>query len=139
VDERVRPRQRPVLEVRAQHRREQPGADDLRPLGPQVHREGPAEEVRVVDPAADDLRSEEHTSELQSPYDLVCRLLLEKKNYYNVTTGNVTINSYNIHDVALASFRKEIVLLQQPTYLFSGRYSDNLRYRRLDSTDEQVE
>src|SRR5207248_6922176 len=31
--------------------------------------------------ATDDLgRSEEHTSELQSPYDLVCRLLLEKKN-----------------------------------------------------------
>src|SRR5437867_6445775 len=27
------------------------------------------------------IRSEEHTSELQSPYDLVCRLLLEKKNY----------------------------------------------------------
>src|SRR5438094_7094309 len=27
------------------------------------------------------LRSEEHTSELQSPYDLVCRLLLEKKNH----------------------------------------------------------
>src|SRR5207248_8989087 len=26
-------------------------------------------------------RSEEHTSELQSPYDLVCRLLLEKKNH----------------------------------------------------------
>src|SRR5438094_10659350 len=26
-------------------------------------------------------RSEEYTSELQSPYDLVCRLLLEKKNY----------------------------------------------------------
>src|SRR5437867_7871862 len=26
-------------------------------------------------------RSEEHTSELQSPYDLVCRLLLEKKKY----------------------------------------------------------
>src|SRR5438094_5583295 len=26
------------------------------------------------------LRSEEHTSELQSPYDLVCRLLLEEKN-----------------------------------------------------------
>src|SRR5207248_8802203 len=28
-------------------------------------------------------RSEEHTSELQSPYDLVCRLLLEKKNKDN--------------------------------------------------------
>src|SRR5437867_10451721 len=31
------------------------------------------------------MRSEEHTSELQSPYDLVCRLLLEKKKY----TGNM--------------------------------------------------
>src|SRR5207248_3547969 len=31
------------------------------------------------EPTADE-RSEEHTSELQSPYDLVCRLLLEKKN-----------------------------------------------------------
>src|SRR5690348_17769253 len=30
--------------------------------------------------ARDDLRSEEHTSELQSPVHLVCRLLLEKKN-----------------------------------------------------------
>src|SRR5207248_11084938 len=29
-------------------------------------------------------RSEEHTSELQSPYDLVCRLLLEKKNENNI-------------------------------------------------------
>src|SRR5690348_17986623 len=31
------------------------------------------------------LRSEEHTSELQSPVHLVCRLLLEKKKDYNVT------------------------------------------------------
>src|SRR5699024_11827617 len=30
------------------------------------------------------MRSEEHTSELQSRFDLVCRLLLEKKNYINV-------------------------------------------------------
>src|SRR6266516_7332546 len=30
-------------------------------------------------------RSEEHTSELQSPYDLVCRLLLEKKNEKELT------------------------------------------------------
>src|SRR5438094_3729925 len=34
----------------------------------------------VTDGFAQTHRSEEHTSELQSPYDLVCRLLLEKKN-----------------------------------------------------------
>src|SRR5437867_9446687 len=33
-----------------------------------------------------DIRSEEHTSELQSPYDLVCRLLLEKKKKKNKKT-----------------------------------------------------
>src|SRR6266516_8216997 len=33
-------------------------------------------------------RSEEHTSELQSPYDLVCRLLLEKKKKNKYTTIN---------------------------------------------------
>src|SRR5207248_10382096 len=37
-----------------------------------------------LDPAWSGGRSEEHTSELQSPYDLVCRLLLEKKK--NIST-----------------------------------------------------
>src|SRR5437867_7287459 len=36
--------------------------------------------------AAAGWRSEEHTSELQSPYDLVCRLLLEKKKEQKVST-----------------------------------------------------
>src|SRR5438094_3135208 len=42
----------------------------------------------------DDLRSEEHTSELQSPYDLVCRLLLEKKNSKTTSTLQRTVNPY---------------------------------------------
>src|SRR5699024_12584309 len=37
-----------------------------------------------------DLRSEEHTSELQSRFDLVCRLLLEKKKKKNKRTDQVT-------------------------------------------------
>src|SRR5438094_6147160 len=36
------------------------------------------------------IRSEEHTSELQSPYDLVCRLLLEKKKKKKKTTSTNT-------------------------------------------------
>src|SRR5437867_7188009 len=40
------------------------------------------------------LRSEEHTSELQSPYDLVCRLLLEKKKKKKQQT-NETIHNQN--------------------------------------------
>src|SRR5438094_1809458 len=38
-----------------------------------------------------DARSEEHTSELQSPYDLVCRLLLEKKKKKQNTTSTTKL------------------------------------------------
>src|SRR5437764_1921137 len=54
-----------------------------------------AADAGIVDQRDGDMRSEEHTSELQSPMYLVCRLLLEKKNkdLYRKTT-----NIYGIHD-----------------------------------------
>src|SRR5438094_7375281 len=73
------------------------GADDRRcELGAAVQRDRDlpraVDDVRVREGVAvgrDDharRRSEEHTSELQSPYDLVCRLLLEKKKKLGATT-----------------------------------------------------
>src|SRR5256885_12857582 len=55
--------------------------------------DGTAESVtyRAVD--VTDGRSEEHTSELQSPCNLVCRLLLEKKK----NNAQTTCNSYTMH------------------------------------------
>src|SRR3712207_8515948 len=54
-----------------------------RPAPPPDRRPGPAQPVRLDDlrtvPAGEVVRSEEHTSELQSRQYLVCRLLLEKK------------------------------------------------------------
>ena len=47
-----------VLEVRTQHRVEQPRANDVVRLRPQVHRKGAREEVRIVGPSAHDLRRE---------------------------------------------------------------------------------
>src|SRR5437868_7757148 len=48
--------------------------------------------------AAQHQRSEEHTSELQSRFDLVCRLLLEKKKKKNLsTTISSTINIYQMY------------------------------------------
>src|SRR5690348_17429020 len=43
--------------------------------------------------ARDHLRSEEHTSELQSPVHLVCRLLLEKKKRNSNTCKKITLTS----------------------------------------------
>src|SRR5437867_6365659 len=49
-------------------------------------------------------RSEEHTSELQSPYDLVCRLLLEKKNTATINTAPCTRRSPHTTTRACCSF-----------------------------------
>src|SRR5437867_8052277 len=57
----------------------------------------PAPPARPAAPAVTPDRSEEHTSELQSPYDLVCRLLLEKKkktnNQHHTTHKNQQLNT----------------------------------------------
>src|SRR6266705_4119693 len=64
---------------------------------------GPARRRGRRTPARGGGRSEEHTSELQSPYDLVCRLLLEKKkkNSYIIWRGtnNKTKNSKIFRDI----------------------------------------
>src|SRR2546426_7963099 len=49
-------------------------------------RQRPAERIHHFDRVGD-RRSEEHTSELQSPCNLVCRLLLEKKKKKNITSA----------------------------------------------------
>src|SRR5256885_8750912 len=60
--------------------------------GRTVHRRQDADEVARAHAAAGahkalEARSEEHTSELQSPCNLVCRLLLEKKKYQSIDEG----------------------------------------------------
>src|SRR5437867_9556738 len=47
------------------------------------HDSAVVDKLRLGRPLTGICRSEEHTSELQSPYDLVCRLLLEKKKKKN--------------------------------------------------------
>src|SRR5256885_6803229 len=64
-----------------------PGGDLLRPA---AARRAPAD-ARGSASAASRPRSEEHTSELQSPCNLVCRLLLEKKKKTSHTTPHYYI------------------------------------------------
>src|SRR5438552_11936838 len=69
--------ERPVPGVLLEASDDRPTADDDPGLGPAE--ELVAREGHEVHAGGDRLRSEEHTSELQSPDHLVCRLLLEKK------------------------------------------------------------
>src|SRR2546426_6095556 len=67
----------------------------------QLHRRKTGHQLRHLLPDELLYRSEEHTSELQSPCNLVCRLLLEKKKNIRITNSNTrltsTINSLPSH------------------------------------------
>ena len=58
--------------------------------------------------------------------------------FYDVTAGRVTIDDKDVRDVTLGSLRSQIGIVLQDTYLFSDTVMNNIRYGRLDATDEDV-
>lgn len=58
--------------------------------------------------------------------------------FYEVDTGEILIDGINIKDVRLESLKKNIGVVQQDVYLFAGTIADNIRYGKLDATDEEV-
>lgn len=58
--------------------------------------------------------------------------------FYDVQSGNVLIDDYNVKDVSIVSLRSQMGIMTQDNYLFSGTISDNIRYGKLDATDEEI-
>lgn len=58
--------------------------------------------------------------------------------FYDIQAGEIRIDGRNIKDYRLSDLRKKIGIVLQDTYLFSGTIQDNIRYGRLDATDEEV-
>lgn len=59
--------------------------------------------------------------------------------FYEITSGKIAIDGHNIKDVTIASLREQIGIVPQETMLFSTTVRENIRYGRLDATDEEVE
>lgn len=58
--------------------------------------------------------------------------------FYDVQSGRICIDGCDIRDVTQASLREAIGMVPQDTYLFSLTIMENIRYGRLDATDEEV-
>jgi ATP-binding cassette subfamily B multidrug efflux pump len=58
--------------------------------------------------------------------------------FYDVTGGAVRIDGYDVRDVTMESLRRQIGIVLQDTFLFSDTVMNNIRYGRLDATDEEV-
>ncbi|MBQ5695376.1 MAG: ABC transporter ATP-binding protein [Clostridium sp.] len=58
--------------------------------------------------------------------------------FYDIDSGEILIDGKNIDYITRESLRKTVAMVLQDTYLFSESVSDNIRYGRLDATDEEV-
>lgn len=59
--------------------------------------------------------------------------------FYDIKSGLITIDGEDIREVTLDSLRSQIGIVLQDTFIFSGTIRDNIRFGRLDATDEEVE
>ncbi len=58
--------------------------------------------------------------------------------FYDIDSGKITIDGVDIYDIERDTLRSNIAMVLQDTHLFTGTVADNIRYGRLDATDEEV-
>ncbi len=58
--------------------------------------------------------------------------------FYDVSAGSIKIDGIDIRDMKLNDLRNNVGIVQQDVYLFAGTILDNIRYGRMDATDEEV-
>jgi ABC-type multidrug transport system fused ATPase/permease subunit len=58
--------------------------------------------------------------------------------FYDVASGAIRVDGYDVREVKAASLRRQIGIVPQDTFLFSGSVMENIRYGRLEATDEEV-
>jgi len=63
--------------------------------------------------------------------NLLCR-------FYDPVHGAVKIDGINIRDVKLESLRSQVGVVLQDTFIFSGTIRDNIRFGKLDATDDEI-
>ena len=65
----------------------------------------------------------------------ICSLL---SRFYDVNSGAVTIDGFDIRDLKLESLRKQIGIVQQDVYIFNGTVRENILYGKPDATEEEL-
>lgn len=65
----------------------------------------------------------------------ICNLI---PRFYNIDSGDIKIDSQSIYDFKIDSLRKNIGIVQQDPFLFTGSIKENLIIGKLDATDEEI-
>ena len=58
--------------------------------------------------------------------------------FYDVQEGTVCVDGHDVKKVSIESLRRQMGIMTQDNFLFSGTIKDNIRYGKLDATDEEI-
>lgn len=58
--------------------------------------------------------------------------------FYDVQGGKIQIDGHDVKKVSIESLRKQMGIMTQDNFLFSGTIKENIRYGKLDATDEEI-
>lgn len=58
--------------------------------------------------------------------------------FYDIQEGHIYIDDYDLKKVSIESLREQMGVMTQDNFLFSGTIKDNIRYGKLDATDEEI-
>jgi ATP-binding cassette subfamily B protein len=58
--------------------------------------------------------------------------------FYDIQEGTLTLDGHNVKEVSIESLRRQMGIMTQDNFLFSGTIKDNIRYGKLDATDEEI-
>ncbi|MGN0633354.1 MAG: ABC transporter ATP-binding protein [Oscillospiraceae bacterium] len=58
--------------------------------------------------------------------------------FYDINEGSITVDGVDISKVTLRSLRSQMGIMLQDSFIFSGTIEDNIRYGRLDATEEEI-
>ncbi|WP_342414621.1 ABC transporter ATP-binding protein [Paenibacillus sp. FSL R10-2782] len=120
-----------------------PGAQDLPPIRGDIHFEEVVFEyekgrqalkgINLSVEAGQSIALVGHTGSGKST---IINLL---SRFYDITSGRLTIDGHDVRDITVESLRSQISIVLQDTFIFSGTIRDNIRFGRLDATDEEIE
>ncbi|AOV06614.1 ABC transporter ATP-binding protein [Sporosarcina ureilytica] len=65
----------------------------------------------------------------------ICSLI---PRFYDVDSGSITIDGIDIRDMTQQSLRRQIGIVQQDVFLFTGTIKENIAYGNLEATDEEI-
>jgi ATP-binding cassette subfamily B protein len=122
--------------------KDEPGAKPLPPIKGNVRFEnvtfGYDEGINVLENVSFDVKAGESIA-LVGPTGAGKTTIVNLiSRFYNLTGGRILIDGHDISKVTLKSLRSQMGIMLQDSFIFSGTIMDNIRYGRLDATEEEI-